>query len=136
MNRITFAITVAVSIMFSGCCNHQFACGGRTLPPRPATINHVVFFKLQNPADADELITDCDRMLATIPGVVSYYAGKHIDTGRLTVNADYDVGLYIGFENEADYSAYVVHPNHVEGVNKWKPRWEWIRVHDVLDDTP
>ena len=39
-------------------------------PPRPARINHVVFFKLQNPNDAVELINDCDAKLAAIPGVV------------------------------------------------------------------
>ncbi len=30
------------------------------VPPRPALINHVVFFKLKSPATADELIADCD----------------------------------------------------------------------------
>jgi len=132
MTRIP--LVFALFIVLGGCCcSHEFRCGGRTVPPRPARINHVVFFRLQNPADANELIADCDRMLATIPGVTSYYAGKHIDTGRTTVDANYDVGFFVGFETEADYAAYVAHPNHVAAVNKWKTRWEWIRVHDVLD---
>ena len=94
------------------------------------------FFKLKNPADADELVRDCDRKLATIRGVVSYYAGKHLDVGRATVDGDYDVGLYVGFMTEADYAEYVEHPAHIEVVRKWRPRWRWIRVHDVLDITP
>ena len=75
-----------------------------TGPARPARINHLAFFKLKNPADADELVRDCDRKLATIRGVVSYYAGKHLDVGRATVDGDYDVGLYLGFMTEADYA--------------------------------
>jgi len=105
-------------------------------PPRPARINHLAFFKLNDPADADELIADCDSMLATIPGVVSYYAGSHLDAGRDAVDGDYDVGFYVGFANETDYADYVIHPAHVQVVNKWRPRWQWIRVHDVLDNTP
>ncbi len=105
-------------------------------PRRPARINHLAFFKLQHPADADELIHDCDTMLATIPGVVSYYAGRHLEAGRATVDADYDVGFYVGFESEATYLQYVEHPAHLEVVKKWRQRWLWIRVHDVLDKTP
>ncbi|MCZ6734370.1 MAG: Dabb family protein [Phycisphaerales bacterium] len=107
-----------------------------TGPARPARINHLAFFKLKNPADADELVRDCDRKLATIRGVVSYYAGKHLDVGRATVDGDYDVGLYLGFMTEADYAGYVQHPAPIEVVRKWRPRWRWIRVHDVLDRTP
>ncbi len=105
-------------------------------PPQPARINHLAFFKLNDPADANELIADCDSMLATIPGVVSYYAGRHLDVGRDAVDGDYDVGFYVGFANETNYAGYVAHPAHLQVVNKWRPRWQWIRVHDVLDNTP
>ncbi len=105
-------------------------------PTRPARINHVVFFKLIDPADAEELITDCDALLATIPGIVSYYAGRHLEKGRGNVDSDYDVGLYLGFMSEEDYDYYIRHTNHVEVVVKWKDRLDWLRVHDVLDETP
>lgn len=111
-------------------------CAAEKMPPRPARINHLAFFKLQNPSDAPELIADCDRMLARIPGVVSYYAGRHLDAGRSNIDGDYDVGFYVGFDSEADYAAYVKHPDHLAAVNKWKPRWQWIRIHDVIDQTP
>ncbi len=104
-------------------------------PPRPARINHVVFFKLQNPNDAVELINDCDAKLAAIPGVVAYFAGPHLETGRATVDSDYDVGLYVGFMTEDAYRAYVEHPSHIEVVAKWKPALEWLLVRDVLDET-
>ena len=103
--------------------------------PRPALISHVVFFKLQDPSGAPALIDACDDMLSGIPGVVSYAAGRHIDTGRPTVDGDYDVGLYIGFDSEDAYAGYVDHPQHVALVNEWKPRLAWLRVYDIHDPT-
>ena len=105
-------------------------------PPRPARINHVVFFKLKNPEDAVKLIHDCDTKLATIPGVVSYFAGPHLETGRASVDTDYDVGSYVGLVREPAYRAYVDHPAHIAVVKKWKPRLESLLVRDVLDETP
>ncbi|MEE8130648.1 MAG: Dabb family protein [Vicinamibacterales bacterium] len=105
-------------------------------PPRPARINHVVFFKLKNPEDAVKLIHDCDTKLATIPGVIAYFAGPHLETGRASVDADYDVGFYVGFMREDAYRGYVEHPAHIAVVEKWKPRLESLLVRDVLDETP
>jgi hypothetical protein len=139
MFRLSFSwLVLLVAIALTGCSSQRIGSAddrsGASPPPRPARINHLAFFKLKNPADAPELIADCDRMLATIPGVVSYYAGTHLDTGRgERVDSNYDVGFYVGFENEQAYARYVDHPNHVAAVNKWRPRWEWIRVHDIVD---
>jgi len=110
---------------------------GCTAPaPRPAIISHVVFVELVDPADTPAVIADCDAMLSTIPGVVSYAAGPPLDTGRDTVLADYHVGLYIGFDTEADYTHYVNHPDHTGLVAKWKPRITALRVYDYQDVTP
>ena len=107
------------------------------LPPRPSRISHLVFIKLQNPADTAELIRDCDTLLAPIPGVASYACGEHLDTGRgASVDSDYDVGVYLGFSSERDYTRYVEHPDHVAGVNKWRPRWQWIRILDFAEPSP
>jgi len=105
-------------------------------PPRPAVINHVVFIKLIDLEDGDLLVMECDRDIASIPGVVSYWCGRHGEFGRDTVDDTYDIGLYVGFNSSSDYAAYVEHPNHVELVKKWKPRFEWIRVHDIVDESP
>jgi hypothetical protein len=131
MMRMVFALLV-ITAMATGCAtttNH--------MPPRPALINHAVFIKLLDPADTDELLADCNELLATIPGVVSYYAGKHHSIGRdsPTIFSDYSVGLFVGFDSDEDYAVYVDHPNHVAAVEKWRPRWEWIRVYDVLDES-
>ena len=94
----------------------------------------MVFIKLQDPEDRAALIADCDAMLSSIPGVTAYSAGRRLDVGRETM--DFDVGLYIGFETEADYAAYVENESHKELVERWKPNLEWLRVYDLLDETP
>ncbi len=128
MGRLRVGIGVlAASGVLAGCA------GG---PARPAAVNHPVFVKLKNPADAPALIADCDARLAAIPGVVSYYCGTPLDTGRASVDLGFDVGLYLGFASVADLEAYVAHPDHVALVNDWKPRIEWLRVHDVMDESP
>jgi len=136
LNRLALAVTLM--ILAAGCETTQRsqspAPSAASFPPKPARLNHLVFFKLKDSAQADELIADCDRLLATIPGVVSYFAGTHLDTGRGDrVDGNYDVGFYVGFDDEQAYAAYVDHPSHIAAVNKWRPRWEWIRIHDVID---
>ncbi|MFM9994536.1 MAG: Dabb family protein [Phycisphaerales bacterium] len=111
-------------------------CAAMSRPTRPAAISHVVFVKLKNAAEAPALIADSDRLLPAIPGVVSYACGRHLDTGRTNIDGNYDVGLYVGFDDEAGYRTYVDHPNHVQLVNTWRSKWEWIRIHDVRDSTP
>ncbi len=96
----------------------------------------MVYFKLQDPDEAWELIRDCDEKLSVIPGVTSYFCGQHGDYGRPTVDDDYDVGFYVGFESDQDYERYLVDPRHVAVVEKWKPRWEWVRITDIVDETP
>ena len=130
--RVCSILTLAA--LFTGCATPAVLPARTTA--RPARINHVVFFKLNDPADADELIADCDTELATIPGVVSYYAGRHIELARLNVDSNYDVGLYLGFMSVEDYDRYLSHRNHENITRKWRSRLESIRIHDVLDETP
>ncbi len=118
---------LALAALFASACAHA------PVAPRPAPISHVVLIKLNHPEDRAELIADCDRLLASIRGVSAYAAGTPLDTGRATVDGGYDVGLYVGFADEA---GYVADPGHVDLVTKWKPRSQWLRVHDYLDPTP
>ena len=106
--------------------------GGGRMGDESPLINHVVFIKLEDSDDADSLMDDCDRLLPGIPGVVGYWCGEHGDYGRTTVDKDYDVALYVGFMSGDGYATYVDHENHVELVERWKPKFEWIRVYDVV----
>ena len=112
------------------------APSAHTGPSRPARINHVAFFELNDPQDAGELIRDCNSMRTTIPGIVSSYAGTHLDTTREGVQSDYHVGFYVGFMSEADYQTYLDHPAHLEIVKKWRPRLRRLQVYAVVDETP
>ncbi len=102
------------------------------IPDAPGLINHVVFFDLKDPSNAEELVFDCGRLLE-IPGVTSGYFGRHIETGRESVLVNYDVGFFVAFGSVADYENYLAHPKHIALVEKWEPRWESIRVYDVQD---
>lgn len=119
-----------------GCSSSEGPGTTAAMPLVPAALNHPVYFKLNDPGEADALIADCNRLLRPIPGVVAYYVGRPYDSGRASVTHDYDVGLYIGFATAEDYSNYVDHPNHVALVSAWRDRLEWLRVHDILDETP
>lgn len=99
-------------------------------------IHHVVFMKLKKPAHVEKLVGDCNRLLPTIPGVLDYWCGQHGDFGRVAVDDNYDVGLCIRFRSSEDYAIYVEHKNHIELVRAWKPHLEWLRVHDVVSNTP
>jgi hypothetical protein len=129
MNRVTPGLTLMVTSLVCGGC--------ATVPaPRQAPVSHVVLFKLKLSADTAELIADCDARVPRIPGVAGYACGRPVDTGRAAVDSGYDVGLYVGFGTLDAYRSYLAHPDHQALVEKWKPRWEWIRIHDFLDPTP
>ncbi|MCA9272448.1 MAG: Dabb family protein [Phycisphaerales bacterium] len=100
--------------------------------PPPGKINHVVFIDLIDSADTSELILNLEDLFS-IPGVASGYVGAHYDIGRETVLQDYDVGFFVAFDSEDDYRAYVEHAAHVAFIEKWKARWDSIRVYDVGD---
>lgn len=123
-------LLISTTLLFIGCGSHQ------TRPVQQAAINHIVLFGLQDPADTGELIGDCDAKLSNIDGSVSYWCGVAGDFGRSHVDSDYDVCLYVGFESDEAYGYYLDHPNHTSLVKKWASRWEWIRVHDVVGETP
>lgn len=126
-----------VASALTGCQRH-----GAGRAERPAPLSHVVFASFDPALHPElrarlrrELIDDADRSLRPIPSVVSYAAGEHLDTGRAMVDSAYDVGMYIGFESTAGYSAYVEHPDHVAFVQRWKPRLHHLVVRDVWDNT-
>ncbi|MCP4757983.1 MAG: Dabb family protein [Planctomycetes bacterium] len=114
------------------------ACALAGCATKPAAIQHVVLISLQDPSDREALLQDCNRLLPHIPTVKSWWCGVPGDFGRSSVDDDYDVALCAGFADGPGYLAYLVDPAHVELVQTWKPKFNWIRIHDVVDppDTP
>lgn len=107
-----------------------------TAATRPAAISHVVLITLNDQADAQALIADCDRLIATIPTVVSYACGEPLETERTTVDGSYHVGMCVGFESDEGYRQYVEHEAHVALVQAWKPKTASMRIFDISDPTP
>ena len=105
------------------------------LPRRPAPINHVVFFTLDDPVLIDDFIRDCDTILTAIPGIVAFACGRHVDAGRANVNDDYHVAVYMGFMNLDDYRAYLEHADHQALIAKWRPHIIARQTYDMLDET-
>jgi len=134
--KASFLLVVAALLILPACGSRSTARlpeGQRTPVAAPAMIGHIVFVQLQNPNDFHEILNDADWMLGTIPTVATFAAGKHLDTGRSTVSADYDLAIYLGFNSEQDLASYVRHDQHIGFVNKWKPRLKSLRVYDMLD---
>lgn len=102
-------------------------------PLRPAPILHLVYFHLEDPGRAPELLADCQELLTGIPGVVAYAAGTHLETGRDSVDSDYDLALLVGFPDEAAYQVYLGHEAHLELLARWKGRLSSYTIHDILD---
>ena len=70
-----------------------------------------------------------------VPGVASYYSGKHFRVRGANVDDDYDVAVYLGFMSEKDYEDYLAHPTHIRLQGKWQPRLQWQRAYDTIDRT-
>lgn len=120
---------LTVIFFLSGCVS------SRETPRRPGLISHIVFVELADDSDYSEILADSESMLATIPSVVSFAAGEHIDTGRSTVSSDYDLAIYLGFDSVEGLGSYVDHNKHIAYVTKWKPRLSSLRVYDIHDPT-
>ena len=129
MQLIHAVLALLVTITLSGCVSAPSRGA-----PSPQPIAHIVFIKLDDPSDSDEIFADSESMLSTIPSVSTYHAGAHLDTGRSTILSDYDLAIILGFESESDLAQYVAHEQHIEYVEKWKPRLRALRVYDVLDE--
>lgn len=103
------------------------------LEPRDPPIQHIVLVQLRDDAQAPELLQDAGRSLSTIPGVASYFGGRHFEIGRSGIDSAYSAGFIIGFETEQAYRDYLEHPAHTDFVQRWRPRIDWMRIHDIAE---
>ncbi len=135
--KLTIPLLAAALLILPACSSGRSTTRiprGQAVPASaPAMVGHIVIIQLKNPADYHALLHDADWMLGTISTVATYAAGKHLDTGRSTVTADYDLAIYLGFENEHGLNQYVTDPQHIGFVNKWKPKLKSLTVFDMLD---
>ena len=94
---------------------------------------HNVFFALtdNSPVAKQELVDDCHKLLAPIPGILFYAAGQLADDLDRDVNdREFDVALHVVFEGRPAHDAYSVHDSHQEFVQKHIGNWKGVRVFD------
>lgn len=118
---------ICAAVLAGGCQGHR--------PASAPLISHIILFDLREPAEASELLSDCDTYLADINSIETYVSGEHFESGRPMVLSDYDVGLIVGFATPEDYAAYLSDPLHVRLVEKWQSRVEQMRVYDISNPT-
>lgn len=115
------------------CCLSLGSCAHVSPAPHGGQVEHTVFVWLKHPSDAKERanLVEKARVLKDIPGVLSVSGGEPIPSKRPIVDASFDVGFVIRFENAAAMNAYLTHPIHVKLTNETlKPAAKKIVVHD------
>jgi hypothetical protein len=102
------------------------------VPELQMMIAHNVFFSLfdNSPEAVQNLIGDCHRYLASLPGIVFFAAGSCSDVARSVNDRDYDVAAHIVFQDRTALDAYATAPKHLEFIEKHRPNWRNIRVFD------
>lgn len=101
-------------------------------------ICHEVFFELTDPSDENvaRLIRGCET-LRGIPTVVSLATGaRHPGLVRDVNQTDFQVGLHVTFENQADHDVYQEHAIHLAFIEAHKDMWASVRVFDNVSGVP
>lgn len=102
----------------------------RAMQPRHA---HAVYFTLSDHSqDARrQLVEACKRYLSRHEGTVHFSVGTIDEALARDVNVrDFDVSLYIIFENRAAHDLYQAHPRHTQFVEENQRNWAKVRVFD------
>lgn len=127
--RISFLVLSAFVLVTGGCAQPRSASIEKSADQ--AALHHVVLVSLKNPADTQQLLADCHRLLPPIASVRTWWTGTPVDTGRAKVDDAYEVGLCVGFDDEAGLQAYLIDPLHLELVEKWGPKASQFRIFDI-----
>jgi len=94
-------------------------------------IRHTVVFRLKHPAgsEAEAAFLADAKVLAAIPGVEAFEQLRQVSAKN-----DYAFGFSMEFEDEAAYSSYDQHPDHVAFVReRWIPE---VEAFLEIDYTP
>jgi len=95
---------------------------------------HSVFFWLKKSAPKSAraaLVKDCLKYLKT-PSVKHLWAGPPAGTPeRPVIDATYDVGLTVVFDDVKGHDAYQDHPDHLKFIERNKKHWQKVAVYDI-----
>ena len=83
------------------------------------------------PGAADQIVAAANRLLAIIPGVIQFHAGKMVGSPRPVVEQTYSVALNLLFTSKQAETEYQTHPQHVEFINNFvKPLVKKVQIYD------
>ena len=124
---------IAATALFVSVISLLGGCAAREPLSRSAPFVHVVLFKAKTgsgEAASAEVIRDVQEILAPLPTVKGLWVGPPAPTNtRPIVDASYDVGLMILFEDQKGLQEYLDHPKHVEFAKKHDTQCD-VRVFD------
>jgi hypothetical protein len=126
MKNFIIAMVIVITFLFSG---SALAGGGN--------VHHVVLFDLKDdvtPEQVEECITVGKALLSQIPGVLEVTLGKKAQDHRKIHVKDYDLGLYVKWENIETGKVYGPHILHQTLIKLFKPQWAGVRVIDFYGD--
>ena len=122
MKKFIMAMVLVTTILFSAS-----AFAGEP------NVHHVVLLDLKNdvtPKQVEEFITVGKALLSQIPGVLEVSIGKKARDDRGYHIKDYDVGLYVKWENVETAKVYGPHILHQSLLKLFKPLLAGMRVID------
>jgi outer membrane protein assembly factor BamB len=114
-----FALTVAAAVV-----------RGEAAEP---LLSHSVYFKLNDRSQESKqkLVEACRKYLTGHPGTVWFATGMRAEEFDREVNdRDYDVALYLVFQNQEAHDRYQVAPRHDQFIEEQRENWASVRVFD------
>ena len=122
MKKIIFAIIFVATILFSTSAFAGEAC-----------VHHVALFDLKDdvtPEQIEEFIVVGEALLSQIPGVQDVSINKKAREDRAIHIKDYDIALYVRWENNEAGNVYGPHPLHQTLIKLYKSQWVGVKVID------
>ena len=99
------------------------------------TVHHIVLFDLKDDvteAQMNDMISKGEELLAQIPGVLDVSIGYLAREDRAVHIKDYDLAMYVLWENNGVGDVYAPHEHHQAYLAQFKPLVERIQVIDFF----
>ena len=122
MKKIILTIFFVTTILFGTSAFAGEAC-----------VHHVVLFDLKDdvtPEQIEEFVTVGEALLSQIPGVQDVSINKKAREDRDIHIKDYDIALYVRWENNEAGNVYGPHPLHQTLLKLYKSQWAGVKVID------
>ncbi len=122
MKKFIMAIILVTTILFSAS-----AFAGEPV------VHHIALIKLKDgvtPQQVEEMITVGKALLSKIPGVLEVTIGKKARDDRPMHIKDYDLAVYVRWENNETGNVFGPHILHQTTLKLFTPLWDYYKVID------